>query len=437
MSSDLSSQNCLTKFTKYFRPGSTIGSMFSLFAATFDVGIITLPYLAAQNGVGATTILIVYGAVSSYFTSMLLVDWADKIGKTRYQDFAMHCWGPTASKVVGWCNIISFLGFVISYIVFVKTLIPQILKLTLGESSVPDMLGEGQWKGELIWGTVYVIFIMLPLSIPKKIGSLEYFSTLGWICAVYITFCFIALFFWDKSLVPDISKNIVDAKYFVTSLSGIAEAMPYILFSYMFQPIVPIIYSELKNKSKFKMRKILTIGSIFVITIYVLDSTFGYLCLVNQQPLLNTLLSQANILEVDFGEWAYTLAAFGFLFTIFAAAQIVFLSAKSDFEIVVFNSNEMSKFQNIVLTVSFCIICWAFGVFVPTIEDAITILGCTVNPMSGYIFPIIFYLKMFRTESKSNWKVFIETIICWVLLLIVIGSAIMAFITFIQDKLNS
>ena len=142
-------------------------------------------------------------------------------------------------------------------------------------------------------------------------------------------------------------------------------------------------------------------------------------------------------MEVDFGEWAYTLAAFGFLFTIFAAAQIVFLSAKSDFEIVVFNSNEMSKFQNIVLTVSFCIICWAFGVFVPTIEDAITILGCTVNPMSGYIFPIIFYLKMFRTESKNSWKIFIETIICWVLLLIVIGSALMAFITFIQDKLNS
>ena len=99
---------------------------------------------------------------------MLLVDCAEKIGKTRYQDFAMHCWGPTASKIVGWCNIVSFLGFVTSYVVFIKTLVPQILKLTLGESNVPELLDEGQWKGELIWGTVYVVFIVFPLSLPKK-----------------------------------------------------------------------------------------------------------------------------------------------------------------------------------------------------------------------------------------------------------------------------
>ena len=436
ISSDGSSSNWVKTLINYFKPGSTLGSMFSLFAATFDVGIITLPYLAAQNGIFASTLLIVYGAVSSYFTSMLLVDCAEKVGKTRYQDFAMHCWGPTASKIVGWCNIVSFLGFVISYIVFVKTLIPQILKLTLGESNVPEILGEGQWKGELVWGTVYVLFIMFPLSIPKNLGSLEYFSTLGWVCAVYITFWFIALFFCDRSLVPEISKNLSDAKYFSVTISGMAEAMPYILFSYMFQPIVPIIYSELKHKNKFTMRKVLMIGSIFVVIIYILDSTFGYFCVVNQPSLLSTLLDQANILEVDFEEWPYTIAAIGFLFTIFAANQIVFLSAKSDFEIVVFKSKEMTKYQNLILTVCFCVMCWAFGVFVPNIEDAITILGCTVNPMSGYIFPIIFYLKIFSSEARNSWKIFAEMILGCILLLIVVASAITAFILFIQDQIS-
>ena len=157
----------------------------------------------------------------------------------------------------------------------------------------------------------------------KKLGSLEYFSTLGWFWAVYITFCFIALFFLDRSLVPEISKNVSDAKYFSFTISGVAEAMPYILFSYMFQPIVPIIYSELKHRNKITMRKVLMIGSIFVVIIYILDSTFGYLCVVNQQSMLNTLLDQANILQIDFREWPYTVAAYGLLFTVFASCQVI------------------------------------------------------------------------------------------------------------------
>jgi len=177
--STTTSHSFLHSISSMLKAGGMLGSLFSLFAATFDIGIITLPALAAENGIGTTAILVVFGALISYFCAMLLVDCADKIGKTRYEDFAMHCWGRTASKLVGACILTSLLGFVTSYIVFVKTLIPQMLKLFIGEGSVPEFLAEGQWKGELVWGTVYVVFVMCPLSLPKNIGSLGYFSTLG------------------------------------------------------------------------------------------------------------------------------------------------------------------------------------------------------------------------------------------------------------------
>ena len=97
-----------------------VGSLFSLFAATFDIGIITLPSLAAENGIGTTAVLIIFGALISYFCAMLLVDCAEKIGKNRYEDFAKHIWGRTASKIVGSWILTSLLGFVISYIVYRK-----------------------------------------------------------------------------------------------------------------------------------------------------------------------------------------------------------------------------------------------------------------------------------------------------------------------------
>ena len=104
------------------KAGGMLGSLFSLFVATFDIGIITLPVLAAENDFGTTAILVVFGALISYFCAMLLVDCADKIGKTRYEDFAMHCWGRTASKLVGACILTSLLGFVTSYIADTHTL---------------------------------------------------------------------------------------------------------------------------------------------------------------------------------------------------------------------------------------------------------------------------------------------------------------------------
>jgi amino acid permease len=155
-SSTTTSSSFLHSITDMLKAGGVFSSMFSLFAATFDAGIITLPYLAAENGVVVAVILIIFGALTSYFCAMLLVDCAEKVGKNRYQDFALYCWGPRASKLVGICNLVSMLGYVVSYIVFVKTLIPQILQLFLGENAIPEMLGEGQWKGEALWGTVYV-----------------------------------------------------------------------------------------------------------------------------------------------------------------------------------------------------------------------------------------------------------------------------------------
>lgn len=79
------------------------------------------------------------------------------------------------------------MGFVVSYIVFIKTLIPQILDLIFGSDDVPDIIGGGQWKGEIVWGSLYAFGVMLPLCLPKKVGSLEYVSTFGCFCALYLT----------------------------------------------------------------------------------------------------------------------------------------------------------------------------------------------------------------------------------------------------------
>lgn len=86
----------------------------------------------------------------------------------------------------GWCNVITLLGFTVSYIVFVKTLIPQILTSIFDEENLPEALGKDQWKGQVLWATIYTLLVLIPLSLPRKAGTLTYASLLGFVATVYL-----------------------------------------------------------------------------------------------------------------------------------------------------------------------------------------------------------------------------------------------------------
>lgn len=304
------------------KQGTLVESTFTLLATTLGSGIITLPYLSAQNGIVFAALLIIFGAIVTYFTGMLLVECAEKIGKYKYENFAEYCWGSKMAKFAGICNVITLLGFVVSYIVFIKTLVPHILIVMFGEDNIPELLGSDQWKGQIVWATIYTILIMIPLSIPRKVGTLEYISSFGFLWATYLALCLVFLFFTDRSLVPNIGDNIKKAEYFTISIKGIASSIPFVIFAFMYQPTVPIIYNELNDKTTSGMRKVLIFGSIVVVILYIVASSFGYLGVITQPSLLDTLLSSSNVLEVDYKNWAFNVAVLGLLFTVIAAVPM-------------------------------------------------------------------------------------------------------------------
>ena len=259
-----------------------------------------------------------------------------------------------------------------------------------------------------------------------------------WISMGYIfdSLSDILVFFTDRSLVPNIGESIQKAEYFTVSISGISSSIPFVIFAFMYQPTVPIIYNELNNKTTSGMRKVLILGSITVIFLYILSSTFGYLGVIAKTTLLDTLLSSSNVLEVDYKNWAFNVAVLGLLFTVIAAVPMCILPAKDDFETVFFHSVKMNKCKNLIVTLSFSLICWGPAISIPNISDIISILGCTTNPLSGFIFPIIFFLKMYSGQQNKSWKVCAELILCWIILVFIIIISIVSFALFILGKLE-
>ena len=56
-----------------FRAGGVKGSIFTLMSAILGAGILTLPYAVYANGLILGPILIIIGALLSYYTGYLLV----------------------------------------------------------------------------------------------------------------------------------------------------------------------------------------------------------------------------------------------------------------------------------------------------------------------------------------------------------------------------
>ena len=73
-----------------------------------------------KNGLLVGIFLVVFGAIISFYTGMLLVSTSDKVGSDRYEDIALKAFGIKMSRFTSICNIICLLGFDVAYVVFVS-----------------------------------------------------------------------------------------------------------------------------------------------------------------------------------------------------------------------------------------------------------------------------------------------------------------------------
>ena len=106
---------------------------------------------------------------------------------------------------------------------------------------------------------------------------------------------------------PNPLQNINNASYFKVSYEGIADAIPYTVFSYMYQQMVPKIQSELETNTYKNMNIVIIGSSSITVSLYILVSTFGYLTLVSNEFKLNILRTEQNILEVDYESIWFTI----------------------------------------------------------------------------------------------------------------------------------
>jgi amino acid permease len=105
-------------------------------------GTIGFPYAVMMNGYVLGPILIIAGALLSYYTGMLIVRSSVYTDRTRYEDIALALFGKKSSRITSYLNLICLIGFTFNYVVYIKGAVPQLIEHFLGFEDTPTFMNH-------------------------------------------------------------------------------------------------------------------------------------------------------------------------------------------------------------------------------------------------------------------------------------------------------
>ena len=177
--------------------------------------------------------------------------------------------------------MLCLIGFSFSFIVYIKTALPIIVELYTQDDQIISWFGKNHF-GELASGIGASLFILFPLSIPRTASALTFSSLIGVLCSAYLSIAIATVFLTDKSYIPSINDNLNKMDAFKFTPNGIISSFRLIIYAYMYQVNIPMIYVELENRSPKQMSKVILIGSLILVILFCFVGIFGYATFVNQ-----------------------------------------------------------------------------------------------------------------------------------------------------------
>lgn len=109
------------------------------------------------------------------------------------------------------------------------------------------------------------------------------------------------------------------------------------------------------------------------------------------------------------------------MFAVITAAPLCVLPSKDTVEELWYKEKGMNKTQNIVTTFCICLVATLPALLVSGVGDAMALVGATINPVIGFIMPIIFYWKtipnkpILSTEKLTALIVAFTIVVCSIL----------------------
>lgn len=366
-----------SKFQRYFEyllpPGGTVSSAFTLGSATLGAGILGLPYAFNSMGLITSLLILIVVVFLTIFSLWLMAKAADYSGMRTYADIAHVILGRWPSVAITFFLIVFCLGTDVSYIISIGDLLTPMFD----SPDIPAFL-RTKSGNRLIVSMIWLVGIF-PLCLLRSIDSLRHVSTLAVLMVCFFVICIIIDCgkYWKRHGWNE------EVNFFNTGNSAIV-GLGTLLFACLVQMNAFEIYHQLRKPTPFIMARNSALGMGVCGILYCGSGIFGY-SRFGPKVTSSILLMYQPRDEPIF--WASYIGMLLKLAVGFALHQIPIRDCF--YHYMHWDVYKMTWLFNALWCAIFSTIVLIMGLFIPSINIVLGLVGSLCGGFVGLIYPPI------------------------------------------------
>uniref|UniRef100_UPI00358F7D68 sodium-coupled neutral amino acid symporter 2-like n=1 Tax=Myxine glutinosa TaxID=7769 RepID=UPI00358F7D68 len=404
-------------------------SVFNLANAIMGSGVLGLAFAMANTGVVLFTILLIGMTLLSCYSIHLLLVTSDTAGAKSFEQLGYIAGRRPVQLLSAGAIIMQNIGAMSSYMFIMKYELPAIIQGICSD----DVIEQQPWFLTGDYLVILVSFgIMLPLCCMKNIGYLGYTSTFSVCCMVF----FESVIIYKKFHIPcplinnaasfntsatlsmaghhrlppatlysdvhnhstnhDVEESCT-AKYFIFNAQT-AYAVPILAFSFVCQPEVLPIYTEISQPTRQRMQNVSNIAVFAMFIMYLLTAIFGYLTFYDmvEAELLHTYM------RTDPHGRLIQMVRCAVLVAVTLTVPIVLFPMRTSVEEIFFHNKRFSWIRHIAIAVCLLTFVTLLVVYLPSIRDIFGFIGASAATLLIFILPAMFYLRIVKKPLRKH-----------------------------------
>ena len=379
MSPKRSSSWAKRTFSK-IKPGSVRGSIFTLISTSMGAACLSLPSRMSNSGLVLHLLIMFLIASVAYLSAVTIARASEHYSTYHYSGLISKVFGRRWGEVIDFIIIIYIYGTLISYQILVGEFVPSVLG-SLG------VHGDETLVRDLAMVAVNVV-VIVPLGMLRNLSALRFASIFSVVTLIMIALVLV-------SELPFFNHHYQDLHYFDFNLS-IFSTYAVTLYAFVCHCNVPIVHSELIDRSVRRMSKAAFRAISIVLCGYIIIGLFGYFSVPDGTPSIITQRKTPPGIQDD---WVMVVARTLFTITVVIAIPINIPPLRNSVTKFCFRRDQPSLKLHVGITLISLLTALIIAIFYPSIIFLFNFLGGFCASILVVLIPSLFHYKL----SDKPW----------------------------------